>query len=269
MASVSKFSTILCASLALTLGGCSAKHSEPQSKALSPESVEFKQYLSATGQSKLSAEKRAAAAASFEQRTALLKSAEKSPRVNIKDIDLNIDRIRDDMVLTQYFESLYAEKVSSQAIASYYENHASQYTVEEQELAHILIKISSSASDAERAAAQTEAQEILGKLHRGEQFEQLAEQYSQDTHTVDQGGRLGWVSNGTAAEAIYSAAEPLAAGDVSDPIHASYGIHIIKKISDTRQRQLPIERVKPRIEKQLRADVKQAEMNLHIAEKNS
>lgn len=269
MASAKKFHTLLCASLALTLGACSAKHSEPVSKALSPESAEFKQYLSATGQSKLSAEERTSVATRFEQRLALLESAGKSPRVNIKKIEADVARIRDDMVLTQYFESLYAEKVSAQAIAAYYENHAGQYTVEEQELAHILIKVPSSASDEERAAAQTEAQEILSKIHRGDDFAELATEYTDDTHTVERGGRLGWVSTGTVAEAIYTGAAALGVGEVSAPVLASYGIHIIKKIGDTRQRQLPLERVKPRIEKQLRAEIKQAEFNRLTAAQSS
>lgn len=262
-------STLLWAAMALTFSACSANHNEPTVRALTPDSSVIEQSLDDKGQAQPSAERKELLRAKLEQRQALLELAEQSSRIDLKKIDAHIAKIRSDMVLSEYFEALYAENVTEQAVAAYYESNAEHFTVEEQELAHILIKVPSGASEEERAVAQTRAQEILGKLHSGEKFSDVAAEYSEDQRTLEIGGRLGWVSPGTVAEAIYSGGSTLETGAVSQPVVAPYGLHIIKKMGSARQRQLPIERVRARIEKQLRAGIKQAEVERLTDEKSS
>lgn len=71
---------------------------------------------------------------------------------------------------------------------------------------------------------------ILQKLNSGEDFGKLAEQYSEDRRTAEQGGTIGWVTVGGRMikefeDAVFNLEKP---GDISPILKTAYGYHIIK-----------------------------------------
>lgn len=78
-------------------------------------------------------------------------------------------------------------------------------------------------------AAKASVQEVLEKLQKGEDFSELAKQYSQDQGSAEQGGLLGWLTKGETGSSEYDeAAFALKHGEVGKPVRSMMGFHIIK-----------------------------------------
>jgi peptidyl-prolyl cis-trans isomerase C len=127
-----------------------------------------------------------------------------------------------------------------------------KYKVPEQVSAsHILI------DDKKRdeAAALARAKEVRAELAAGGDFAKLAKKYSDDPTGKDNGGDVGWFpASGKMDPAFSEAAFALKnVGDLSEPVHSSFGWHIIRLDGRREARELPFERVR----KQIMAELKQ------------
>ena len=76
------------------------------------------------------------------------------------------------------------------------------------------------------------ANEVVKKIDKDEDFEELAKEYSSDGSAED-GGNLGYFSVGDMVPEFEEAAYNMKEGDVSDPVQSQFGFHIIK-VNDTR-----------------------------------
>lgn len=72
------------------------------------------------------------------------------------------------------------------------------------------------------------AKEVLEKLNKGEDFVELAKEYSKDSANAEQGGDLGWFTVGTMVTEFNDAAYALEVNEISEPVKTDYGYHIIQ-----------------------------------------
>lgn len=72
------------------------------------------------------------------------------------------------------------------------------------------------------------AEEVLQRVHNGEDFATLAKEFSSDPGSKDKGGDLGWFGSGQMVPEFDKAAFALKAGEVSGVVQSQFGFHIIK-----------------------------------------
>ncbi|OAG27494.1 SurA N-terminal domain-containing protein [Thermodesulfatator autotrophicus] len=157
------------------------------------------------------------------------------------------------IALTYYFlpyESLKKEiKITDEELKSYYEAHKKEYTVpEKRKLKHIFITKKKEESEEDFLKR---AQEIREKIKSPKDFSKVAAKYSDDPHTKDKGGELGWVTPDeifpNLREIIFTAKE----GEIIGPLRTPMGYHIflVEKIKPAQTK--PFEEVKKEIRKKL------------------
>ena len=74
-------------------------------------------------------------------------------------------------------------------------------------------------------------QSLKVRLQNGEDFEVLAQEYSQDLGSASQGGDIGFWRLGELVPAYEEAALSLEPGEVSDPVITEFGFHLIQLIA--------------------------------------
>ncbi|MGJ8682431.1 SurA N-terminal domain-containing protein [Paraglaciecola sp.] len=115
--------------------------------------------------------------------------------------------------------------ISESELNDYYQQNLDIYrTAEERQASHILFE---SAEEDESVLAK--AQEVLARAQAGDDFAELAKEFSSDTFSAENGGDLGFFGKGIMDPAFEESAYALAAkGDVSEVVKSSFGYHIIK-----------------------------------------
>ena len=118
-------------------------------------------------------------------------------------------------------------QISEQELKQYYSGHLADYRVPERvRVEHILFKTTEK-TPAEVATLEKTAQDVLGQVKAGKNFEDLAKEYSEDS-SASQGGMIGWITRGQTVKEFEDTAFSLKPGAISGLIKTQYGIHIVK-----------------------------------------
>lgn len=151
---------------------------------------------------------------------------------------VNSEEELEDMLRLEYkrneaVEDYVKEDLSDKEIENYYNDNI----YGDIKASHILIKpdVKSDATDAEKEKAEkkakAEAEKIINKLNKGEDFAKLAKEYSDDTANASKGGDLGYFNSDDMDENFWDAAKKLEKDAYSkEPVKSQYGYHIILKV---------------------------------------
>ncbi|RBL68464.1 peptidylprolyl isomerase [Pseudomonas sp. MWU13-2625] len=96
---------------------------------------------------------------------------------------------------------------------------------EQRRAAHILIEVNDKTTDAQ---AKAKIEEVQARLAKGEKFEALAKEFSQDPGSANNGGDLGFAGPGVYDPAFEKALYSLNKDQVSEPVRTDFGYHLIK-----------------------------------------
>lgn len=97
-------------------------------------------------------------------------------------------------------------------------------------VAHIMITTPRQITAEQRKMAEARLQEVLDKIEAGEDFGELAKEYSEDRRSAQAEGVLGWIEVGGKMIQVFEEAvfELETVGEISEVLETSYGYHIIK-----------------------------------------
>ena len=141
------------------------------------------------------------------------------------------------------------ESVEQSEIENYYTQQLDRYKTEEQRrVSHILIEF----GDDEEAAQQ--AINEVASLVKAENadFAALAEEYSQDIVSAEEGGDLDFLTRGQMGESFDDAVFAIEqVGDVSDVVRTDFGFHLIKLTDKIDSVTTPLAELKDEIEADL------------------
>jgi peptidyl-prolyl cis-trans isomerase D len=115
-------------------------------------------------------------------------------------------------------------EVEEQTLADYYEDNKYRYLQDEQRQArHILILF-----DDDEDAAKAQADDVLAQIRAGASFEALAEEFSMDGGTAQQGGDLGVLTRTQLPDALGAAIFSMQEGDLEGPVRSDFGFHVVR-----------------------------------------
>jgi Parvulin-like peptidyl-prolyl isomerase len=116
--------------------------------------------------------------------------------------------------------------ISPPKVEEYYKKHRAEFTSKEQ-IKLRMIMISGQKDTANAAAQKALAEEVLGKLAGGAEFDRTAQVYSEDS-TRDNGGDWGWIEHNTLAAPLEKFAFNMPVGRISNIIDYAGNYYIIK-----------------------------------------
>lgn len=129
------------------------------------------------------------------------------------------------IVIQEFLKQKTKELVTDDRLKAMYDERVKN-AGDEVHARHILVK------------TEDEAKEIEKRLKKGDKFEDIAKEKSEDKSNSSTGGDLGWFTNDKMVPEFSKVAFSLKKGDVSEPVKSEFGWHIIK-VEDRRKSVLP------------------------------
>jgi len=112
--------------------------------------------------------------------------------------------------------------------ARFEEQQARFVTPESRLASHILIEVSADAPQVDVETARQTAEDLAARARDGEDFAELAREYSQDIGSATEGGDLGWIEPGYMVQAFEDGLYELSLEKpVSEPVQTGFGWHVI------------------------------------------
>ena len=189
------------------------------------------------------------------ERELLLQEGVKKGFDKDEEVLSKVEQFKRGLIIEALTEKLCAGKdeVSDKEVETYYRMNKEQFSLGERvRVRHIMVKTMS------------EAQEIKGRLHRGEDFIALAKQYS-IWPTKQQGGDLGYITRGMVDKSFEDAAFSLKRrGEISGIVKTKLGFHIIRLEDRQGPHQLTLAEVREEIRKFLRDKKRQEILAAHL-----
>lgn len=143
-------------------------------------------------------------------------------------------------------------EVTEAEIEQYYTDNRSLYEQEPRVRAQHILFRTDGKTEEEIAQIRERAADVLERVRAGEDFGELAREFSEDT-TAETGGDLGDFGPGQMVPEFEQAAFSLGVGATSDLVQTQFGIHIIRVNERREARVQPLDEVGPSIEILIRA----------------
>jgi PPIC-type PPIASE domain/SurA N-terminal domain len=117
---------------------------------------------------------------------------------------------------------------SAKQLRKYYAAHPEKFTPPpQQRVSTILLRMDPGAPNADWQKANEEAQDLVKRLRAGEDFAELARQYSGDS-TAEDGGDMGYLHEGMLPGLPAETVSKLQPGETSDPVNLMEGVAIFR-----------------------------------------
>lgn len=159
-----------------------------------------------------------------------------------------------DMVIREYVEKKVEpsiEVAEADSRAYYDQNQASFAAVDSVHARHIILLFRPEDTPEIREERRRQMTDIQKRAKGGEDFAQLARQYSQDG-AAQNGGDLGWFPREMMVKPFSDVAFSLKKGEISGVVETQFGFHVIQCIDKKAAHKVTYEEARPRVDTMLR-----------------
>ncbi|MFW6140700.1 MAG: peptidylprolyl isomerase [Acidobacteriota bacterium] len=115
---------------------------------------------------------------------------------------------------------------------------------------HILL-LTQDKEESEKEAVLKKMQQILDRAQAGEDFAELAREFSEDPGSQEKGGLYENIERGVMVEPFEEAAFNVPVGEISDIVETRYGYHIVK-VEERQKENRPLDQVREEITQNIR-----------------
>ncbi len=156
-------------------------------------------------------------------------------------------------------------EVSDEDLEQYYRDNEVRLTFPEQvRVRHILLTWKPMGTTDDKAAIREQMKPILERARAGEDFAELAREFSDDYATRQNGGDTGLFKRGEMAPAFEAAAFVLKPGEISDPVETPFGVHILKLEEHKEAYLLPLDEIREKLRDHMREERMEAAVEQEI-----
>lgn len=140
------------------------------------------------------------------------------------------ERVRVEYIVLSLDELVRQEQVSTEEIRRYFDEHQGEFgQPEERRASHILLTVPSDASEEQKMAIRSRAEQLLEQVSQNPgKLPELAAELSDDPGSAKMGGDLGFFSRGLMDKAFEEEVFQMQLDEISGLVETSYGFHIIK-----------------------------------------
>jgi peptidyl-prolyl cis-trans isomerase C len=198
--------------------------------------------------------------------------SEEEFNTSLKNADLSESALRSlierGISIEKLIDIQFAQKteISDEESDKFYKDNPDLFKRPEQvKASHILIKVDSGADKSEKEKARNELEKIQKKLKKGEDFSELAKEFSQDPSNTA-GGDLGYFARGQMVKPFEDAAFSLKTGNVSDIVETKFGYHLIKLTDKRPETTTPYKEIKPNLDIFLKRKKVQEKISAYVSQ---
>jgi len=176
------------------------------------------------------------------------KAAEAKKMGDGPDFKRRMSFARNKLLMESLLVSAGKEALTEPAMQKVYEDAVKQMGEEKEVHArHILIRAAPGDDNASKEA-EDKIKAVIARLKKGEDFEKVAGEVTEDPSGKANGGDLGFFSKEQMVPEFSDTAFKLDKGQISEPVKTQFGWHVIK-VEESRIKPVPkFEEVKPQIE---------------------
>jgi peptidyl-prolyl cis-trans isomerase C len=178
------------------------------------------------------------------------------------------NHVRRMIAAKHYLDAIRTEagEVSDEELEAYYRENERRLTLPEQvRVRHILLVWKPLGTRDDRAAIREQMEPILERARAGEDFAELAREYSEDSATAANGGDTGLFYRGQMVPAFEKVAFSLEPGEVSDIVETPFGVHILRLEERKQARLLPLPEVREQLRDHIRGENAEKAVESEIA----
>ena len=153
------------------------------------------------------------------------------------------------------------DEVTDAEVEDFYKKNPDQFKAPEQVRAsHILISVAQDAKPEVVTEKQKAAEAIAARVKKGEAFDKLAKELSEDPSAKQNSGDLDFFTKEAMVPEFANKAFSMKKDEISDPVRSQFGFHVIKVTDRKDPEVVTLEKSKPQLLAYLKRQKKQAEV---------
>lgn len=162
------------------------------------------------------------------------------------DVDFVKEHIKIELIIQKYLDEVIEKNITVTD-----EEIKDLYTQDKTATVRHILLLTQDKTKEEKEAILEQMQRILIRARQGEDFAELAKEFTEDPGSKENGGLYEDFGRGVMVKPFEDAAFTVPIGEISDIVETQYGYHILK-IIERKKETRPLEEVKTELENQIR-----------------